>query len=146
MGKKPALLAGTALVIYAFQNVLMEVKLARFNVIALVLCAELVMLPLTLSTYAYLRSTGNAPEFPRGVLFLLTLLTGLLWWLGDVTYVSAYTMGGKVEVIATIVALFPVMTSLVKYFWTGGVPNRFQLAGYVLAAAAVYLTTRGTSR
>jgi len=39
--------------------------------------------------------------------------------------------------------MFPAAASLMKYFWTGQVPNRYHLAAYAIAVAAVALAEKG---
>ena len=140
---KPVLLACLAVILYAGQNVMMDMKLSKFSTISILVLGYLVMLPLSLIRIGSMRLTGEAIVFPNGIFLWLALLTGLIWFLADYAYVSAYTSGGSLLTITTIVTLFPVVASVAKFIWTGGLPNSYQIAGYILAATAVYLVGKG---
>ncbi len=139
---KPVLFACAAVVLYSVQNVVLGVKLAKYNTAAILIVCYLVMLPLALIGYAQTR--GAAP-FPRGAMLLLATLVGLSYFFADYFYVSAFTHGGDLVTITTILALLPVLSSIVKFVWVGGLPNVYQVAGYLFAAAAVYLVAKGSS-
>ena len=59
--------------------------------------------------------------------------------------VLVLAVGTAMDMTPTILILTPVFSSVVKYVYTGGaLPNGHQVAGYVLAAAAVYLVSKGS--
>mgnify|MGYP001581267508 CR=1 FL=1 len=143
--KNPVFLTCMAVVFYALQNVIMEMKFAKYSTVAILVIGYSVMLPLTLARISQMRFTGEAVVFPTGAILAIAFMTGILWFLGDYSYVSAYTTGGDLVTITTIIALFPVVASIIKFFFTGAVPNVYQIAGWLLAIIAVYLVGKGAA-
>ena len=136
-------LTALAVILYALQNVLMEQRLAKHSTVSILVIAYTVMLPLSLIRLLHLRLAGNPVIFPTGSLLTVALLTGLLWFASDYCYVGAYTSGGDLVTITTVIALFPVAASVIRFFITAALPNAYQFGAWLLAAAAVYLVTRG---
>jgi len=141
---KPVIFACLALMFYAVQNVFLEQKLAKYSTFSILLYMYLVMLPLVLICLAALRIKKQPILTPSGIAIGITLGCGLLYFFADYFYVGAYTSGGSVLMVTTIVIMFPIFASIVKYFWTGGLPNFYQVAGYILAFFAVLLVAKGT--
>ncbi|OHA08252.1 MAG: hypothetical protein A3A44_00450 [Candidatus Sungbacteria bacterium RIFCSPLOWO2_01_FULL_60_25] len=96
---------------------------------------------------AHPRSGRNLLRFPTGALLIFAFLFGVVYFFADFSYISAFTAaGGSVMTVTTILMMTPVFSSLVKYFYTGGgLPNGYQIAGYVLAVAAVYVVGKGNT-
>ena len=143
---KPAWMAVVAMVIYAFQNVVMEQKFgSKYSIFPLLVYIYLAMLPLALGGWAYLRMTGQPVVQPSGSMIILTILVGLAYFIADSFYLGAYTGGGDVLTVTARVVMIPVLASAIKYFWTGGLPNLYQVIGYILAVAAVIMVAKGSS-
>ncbi len=140
---KPIWLALCALVMWALQNVFLDVKLSRFSQIAILLELYLVMLPLALAAWLYMRATHQPIVAPQGWMLVLVLLSGAMYFAADYCFVSAYTSGGHLLAVSTIVVLFPLFSSIIRFLWVGGTPNRYHLAGYLLAGIAVVLLGKG---
>ncbi len=142
---KPILLALSAMIIYAIQNVIMEQKLSKYSVFPLLVYFYLAMLPMAVCGWFYLRFTNQSIFVPSGPTILVALALGLMFFAADSCYVGAYTNGGSVIVVGTIVALFPAIASTVKYFWKGSLPNIYQILGYSFALLAVFLLAKGNT-
>ena len=142
---RPVLLATAAMIIYAIQNVLLEQKLAKYSVFSLLTYFYLMMLPLTAGGWIYLKLTNQPTPSPSGWAIVLAMMTGMAYFLADSCYVGAYTNGGDIFTIAAIVVMFPALASAVRYFWVGGLPNVYQVAGYLFAALAVLLVAKGNT-
>ena len=140
---KPIWLALCALVMWALQNVFLDVKLSRFSEIAILLELYLVMLPLAFVGWLYMRGTHQTVVAPQGWMLVLVLLSGVMYFAADYCFISAYTSGGHLLAVSTIVVLFPIFSSIIRYLWVGGTPNRYHLAGYLLAGMAVLLLGKG---
>ena len=141
----PVFLTCVAVVLYALQNVIMEMKLAKYSTVAIILIVYSVMLPLSLVLISQMKFTGKVVAFPTGKILVFALLSGLIFFVADYCYISAYTIGGDLITITTIIALFPVVASIIKFFITGTVPNSYQVAGWLLAIFAVYLVGKGAA-
>lgn len=145
---KAAFLALTAITLYAGQNIVLEQKLAKFSVPAILVFMYVVMLLLTavrLGTMKVLNEAIALPIGNREVMFYV-LLCGVIYFLADYAFVGAYTVGGSVVLVSTIVALFPVLAALLKFFFYGSVPNWYQICGWVAAFIAVTLVVYGENR
>lgn len=143
--KKPVVMAFCALVLYAFTNVALEQKLSKYSVFSLMTYFYLIMLPLSVGGWIFLKSTDKAVEAPSGWMVALTMIVAVAYFAADSCFVGAYTHGGDLFTISSIVVLFPALATLVRYFWVGGRPNIYQITGYILAAVAVLLVAKGSS-
>lgn len=141
---KPIVFVFLAVILYAFQNVLLEQKLSKFTASGLLVYFYLCMLPLAFFAVGYLKITGQEISLPRGHFIALTLVGGIIYFLADFFYLSAYTSGGSVFTVTTIMMLFPLMASVVKFFWVGGVPNPCQIFGYIFGVLAVIFVVKGS--
>ncbi len=141
---KPVIYALLALVLYAFQNVFLEQKLSRYNTIALMVYFYVTLLPLALISLCYLKISGQDIVAPPGGTILTVVLVGSLYFFADYFYIGAYTSGGSVLTVTSIVIMFPVFASVIKHFWIGGFPNVFQILGYLLAVVSVLLISKGS--
>lgn len=140
---KPVVFACVAMAFYALENVLMEQKLTKYNALSLLVYFYLAMLPLALAGLGYLKLTNAQIVLPTGNAILLAMVVGVMYFFADAFYVSAYTTGGTLMVVTTIVLIFPAFASLIKFFWVGGLPNRYQIIGYALAVLAVLCVAKG---
>jgi len=141
---KPVLFACLAVLLYSSQNVILEQKLAKYHTVTILVYFYIVMLPVTLGWIAGLKITKQPFVAPSGIAILIALGVGLVYFFADFFFVGAYTSGGSVFSVTTIVIMLPVFASVIKYFWVGGLPNLYQIAGYILAFFAVFLVTKGS--
>ena len=89
---------------------------------------------------------GQEISWPNGGLLWLTVMLGTLYFLADYLYIGSFTRGGDAFTIVMIIAtLAPITTALTKYLWVGGLPNTYQIIGYVLAVVAVFFMMKGTA-
>ena len=140
---KPVLFACLAMVFYAFQNVLIEQKLSRYSTVAILVFFYASLFPAALAAFFALKASGQQVAVPSGAMMWATVGIGTLYFFGDYFYIGAYTRGGNLFTVATIVALFPALASVMKYLWTGVLPNRYHVIGYVFAFAAVAFVAKG---
>lgn len=139
---KPILLALAGMTIYSLTGVIIEQRLEKFSTVALVLIFIVPMVPIAV-VWLFIQHSHGGVKFPSGGYFWLACLLGVLYFFADYFYLGAFTSGGNAVTIATIAILAPVLSALVRYFWVGGLPNAYQVAGYILAAASVLLLVKG---
>jgi hypothetical protein len=142
---KPMIFVCIAVVCYAIQNNVMEQKLATYNPAMIITVAYLAMLPLALARLGQLKLAGETLVLPQGAVLGFMLLAGVLWFFGDYLYASAFTSGGDLITITTIIVTYPVVAALVKFIWVRGLPNRYQVISYLFAAVAVYFAAKGAA-
>lgn len=142
---RPILFAFVAMVLYAVANVVLEQKLARYNTLPLLACWYMVPAPILLSIVGYWKVTERPTGLPNGWMLVLAISMGVLYLAADSFFVGAYTQGGNLLSVTSMTVLFPAMAIAIKQVCVGGtLPNRYQVAGYILAALAVVLTTKGS--
>ncbi|MDO8622215.1 MAG: EamA family transporter [bacterium] len=140
---KPVLLATVAMVLYAIQNVVIEQRLSRVSVTAILVICYAIMLPLALARYSMIRMAGDAVAFPTGAVLVFTLVAGVTYFLADYSYIAAYTNGGTLMSVTTVAIMLPIFASIVKFAWARELPNGYQIAGYALAIIAIVLVGKG---
>lgn len=91
------------------------------------------------------KTTDAAYDFPVGGDLLMLMLMGVVFAIADYFFIGAYTNGGSLLVVTSIVTLFPVIASLIKFLLTRNIPNLWQISGYACAAVAVFLVAKGST-
>jgi len=131
------------MIFYAGANVLMEMKFSKYNNLTIMVCyaAVIFIVAATVRRMVYVEGAGF--EFPTGTALALVIVLGLLFAFADYFYIGAYTNGGNLITVTTITVMFPVFASLLKFALTRSLPNIWQVAGYITAAVAVVLVTKG---
>ena len=145
MPSRPVLYAFVAMWLYALQNVLLEVKLSKYSTMGLLVYWYFTLAPLALAGLGYLYLTGHELFLPSRSDAPMVIAVGALFFVADLFYVGAYTNGGELLAITTLVVLFPAIAQLIKFTWVGGKVNYYHLAGYALAAVAVILIGKGSA-
>lgn len=142
---KPVVFALLSMVGYAVSNVLLEAKFSNYKSLTLV---AVYTATISLSTFLVRWFVGvgdPAYQFPTGSAFGLLIVLGLVLAVSDYFMVGAYTNGGNLLTITSITVMFPVFASVLKFGLTRSMPNIWQASGYVLAALAVILVTKGST-
>jgi drug/metabolite transporter (DMT)-like permease len=142
---KPVILAVSALILYSIQNVILEQKLAKYDAFGLLMYFYFAMLPLAIIGLGYKKIMNQPAPLPEGSMIIFVLILGVVYFMADSCMVLAYTSGGSLITVATIIAMFPVVASAVKFAWTGNLPNIYQAIGYVLAFLAVIFVAKGSA-
>lgn len=133
---------GTCL--YAITGVVIEQKLEKFNTISLVILFVLPMIPLALIWLGVQKVTHQEITFPTGTALLIVMVMGVAYFFADYFYLSAFTHGGSVLTISMIILIVPAVAAIIRYFWVGGLPNTYQIIGYVLIVTAMIFITKGS--
>jgi drug/metabolite transporter (DMT)-like permease len=101
------------------------------------------MIVMTFGALAVLRAQDKAISFPAGGALYVAGITGIVFFVADAFFFSAYNNNADAFTVSSIVLMFPAATSLMKYFWAGSVPNRYHIAAYAVAVVAVVLAEKG---
>lgn len=142
---KPVVYAFLAMWLYAFSNVVIEVKLAKYTTMALLLYWYFTLAPLAVAGIGYMYLSGQKIVMPSGSDAGMAIAAAVVFFFADYFYIGAYTSGGSLLAVTTLVVLFPAIAQLIKFAWVGGSPNYYHLAGYLLAAIAVVLISKGSA-
>jgi hypothetical protein len=101
--------------------------------------------PLAAVGIGYLYLTGQNLTMPSRLDVPIVIAVGVLFFVADLFYVGAFTSGGNLLAITTLVVLFPAIAQLIKFAWVGGRLNYYHLVGYILAAVAIILIGKGSA-
>jgi drug/metabolite transporter (DMT)-like permease len=140
---KPVIFAIVAMMCYAVSNVLLETKFSKFNNLTLMVCYGAVIWVTAFVVRQVTKTTDSSFDFPKGNMFWLVMLLGIIFALADYFYVGAYTNGGDLLTVTCITVMFPVFASLIKFGITRSVPNSWQITGYLLAVVAILAISKG---
>ncbi len=142
---KPVIFSLLALLCYSVANVILEQKFSKFNNLTL-MCVYMVPILLVASIGRAVTKTSDPSfDFPTGVNLYILIFIGLLFAAADYFYIGAYTNGGNLITTTCIVAMLPVVASIVKFVWTQSSPNMYQVSGCILAVVAVLLVSKGNT-
>ena len=145
MFSRPVVYAFLAMWLYAFTNVVIEVKLSKYTTMALLLYWYFTLAPLAVAGFGYMYLTGQKIAMPSGSDAGMAIAVAAVFFLADFFYIGAYTNGGSLLAVTTLVVLVPAMAQLIKFAWVGGSPNYYHMFGYLLAAIAVVLISKGSA-
>jgi len=132
-----------AMWLYALQNVLIEVRLAKYTALSLMVYWYFTLAPLALLGIGVMYLSHQPVRMPDMKDGGVAIAIGTMFFVADYFYISAYTSGGKLMAITAVTVMIPAMAQFIKYFWVGATFNRYHLAGYLLAALAVLLINKG---
>jgi hypothetical protein len=132
-----------AMALYALQNVLLEVRLAKYSALGLMVYWYFTLAPLALLGIGAMYLSHQPVKMPSFADGGIAIAIGIMFFVADYFYISAYTGGGKLMAITTLTVMVPIIAQLIKMAWAGGSFNRYHVIGYVLAAAAVLLINKG---
>ena len=139
---RPAWFAMLGVLASASLNVLMERKLHMITPIIGVIVMEATVVVLALVIFLTTGRSTPGLTIPQGWQWVWLATCGVLLLACDFCFLSAYKGGGKVEVIATIVATFPIVAILLKYLTGGNPPNSWQIIGSLLTCLGVIIVVR----
>jgi drug/metabolite transporter (DMT)-like permease len=140
---RPVVYACLAVLLYALGNVITEQRLKPFTQFGIMAYCYVPMVLMTFAALGFLKFRGEKIAFPAGDALYVAGLIAIVFFLADTFFFSAYTHNADAFTVSSIALMFPAAASLMKYFWTGSVPNRYHLAAYVVAVVAVILAEKG---
>ncbi len=143
---KPIIFALVGMFLYSFANILVDAKLTKFNSLTIMVSYSGCIFLLSFIARQVMYTPNAGYDFPSGITLGVMVAVGLLFFAADYFYISAYTNEGNLVAIVTIMALFPVVSSAIKFALTKSLPNWWQIGGYVLALVAILLVTKGSAK
>jgi drug/metabolite transporter (DMT)-like permease len=143
---KSLMYAVIAMVLYAIQNTVIDVKLKQYSTLSLLLWFYIVLLPLAAIFLGLQKLTGQDVSLPSGNTLKLVILVATMFFIADFFFVGAYTSGGDVVAITVTISLMPVVGALIKYFWVKETLTRYHFGAIVLGLSAVVLVAIGNSK
>jgi len=140
---KQVVYACIAVLFYALGNVITEQKLKPYTQFGIMIYCYVPMVLLTFGALAIMRSRGQEISFPEGDALYVAGLIAIVFFIADGFFFSAYTNNADAFTVSSIAVMFPAAASLMKFLWTGQLPNRYHMAAYAVAVVAVALAEKG---
>jgi drug/metabolite transporter (DMT)-like permease len=142
---KPVIFTLIATICYAIANVLFDLKLSKYNILSTIICYISVILVVAILGRIFTKVDDASFDFPTGSALVAVIILGLIYVTADYFFVGAYTNGGSLVTVTSILTLVPVFASIIKFSINHTLPNRWQVVGYILASLAVLLVAKGSS-
>ena len=142
---KPAVFALLAMVFYAVTNVVLEEKFSKFNNLTLMCVYVVPVLLVAIVGRGLVKTSDPSFDFPVGSDLFILVALGFLWAAADYFYIGAFTNGGSLLMVTSIMIMFPAVASLIKFMWTQSLPNMWQVGGYLLGVCSVMLVIKGSA-
>jgi drug/metabolite transporter (DMT)-like permease len=140
---KQVVYACFAVLFYALGNVITEQKLKPYTQFATMIYCYLPMVVMTVVALGVMKSRGHTVLFPEGGALYAAGLIAIVFFIADAFFFSAYTNNADAFTVSSIAVMFPAAASLMRFIWTGQLPNRYHIAAYVVAVIAVALSEKG---
>lgn len=128
-----SLLALASWGVWAIMGSVIGTALSPFQSQAL---STLGMLPI-IAVLPFLGKKEPARNSRKGT--IVALAAGVLSCLGNVSYLYAFTRGGKAAAVIALTAMYPLVTIVLAVLLLRERLNRIQMCGIVLSLAAIYL-------
>lgn len=142
---KPVIFSFLALACYSVTNVILQEKFSKFNNLTLMCVYMVPILVVAVIGRVVTKTSDPSFDFPVGQDLAVLIGVGILFAIADYFYVGAYTNGGDLTTTTCIIAMLPVVASIIRYAWVGGIPNAYQISGYFCALLAVLLVAKGSA-
>ena len=143
---KPVLFSLIALFCTAPGNVIIQLRFSKYHSLTLMTCYISVILAITLGALRTTKTSDPSFCFPRGADLFAVVILGVIFFAADYFFVGAYTHGGTLFLVTSIIVLFPITASLIKYCFTRDYPNGYQLCGYLFGIIGVILVICGDKK
>jgi drug/metabolite transporter (DMT)-like permease len=140
---KQVIYACLAVLFYALGNVITEQKLKPYTQFATMLYCYVPMVAMTAGALGIMKFREQTIVFPNGKALYVSGLISIVFFIADGFYFSAYTNNADAFTVSSIAVMFPAAASLMRFAWTGQLPNRYHIAAYVVAIIAVALSEKG---
>lgn len=141
---KPIVYTLFAVFFYAVSNTILELKLAKYHafttlsVVGGVLCVTMFFLRLF-----FVGADDPTRPYPVGDALLILLVAAVVWMLGDSFFVSAYTSGGDVLTVTSIIIFFPLVSAGMKLAAVGKYPNMLMMVAAVILMCGAVVMAKG---
>lgn len=136
----------TACLLYSIQNVIISRHLSTLSEWLLLACAHIVSVTLAWGIILTRHRTGMELALPDGWKPWALLAVIAMFNTGaDYCFFRAYTAGGNMTVITTLVVTLPVFATIINFATGGGLPSWRHIVAWALVATAVWLVSNGKS-
>jgi drug/metabolite transporter (DMT)-like permease len=140
---KQVIYVSVAVILYALGNVMIDERLKPYTQFGIMAYSYVPMVVMTFAAIAVLKLQDKRISFPTGNALYVAGMIGIVFFVADTFFFTAYHNNADAFTVSSIVLMFPAAASLMKYFWSGSVPNRYHLAAYAVAVLAVILAEKG---
>ncbi len=130
---------------FAIGDVLMEERLTKYNNLTITMGYIPIVFIAAFIMRVAIKTSDSAYDFPTGNDLIWLVLMGAVFAVADYFFIRAYTNGGSLLVVTSIVTLFSVIASHIKFLPTRDIPNVWQLGSHACAAVAVFLVAKGST-
>ena len=141
---KPILYTCIAVLFYALGNVITEQRLKSYTQFGIMMYCYVPMLALTFAALVFMKFRNQPIAFPEGNGLYAAGVIALVFFIADTFFFSAYTNNADALTVSSIVLMFPAAASMLKFLWTREIPNRYHIAAYLFAVAAVALAEKAS--
>jgi drug/metabolite transporter (DMT)-like permease len=128
-----------AVIIYAAFNVVYDLKFRGVMQVASMSVYIGVLAAISVVAYLLRGQLGLTGTLPSGPQVWILVGIGVVLFIGDVFFLTAYNEKISLLVITTSVMLIPVVATAMKFFIGGTLPTPAQMLGYLLVAGGMYL-------
>ena len=143
---KSVIFALIAIVLYAIQNTVIDVKLKSNSTVSLLLGFYIILLPIAICHFSYMKLFGGGVVMPTGNSLLILGGVAVAFYVADYFYIGAYTAGGNVASVSIIAVLMPAVGVIMKFFWVKETPTPYHYGGFVFATLAIIFIAIGNSK
>jgi drug/metabolite transporter (DMT)-like permease len=140
---KQVIYACFAVLFYALGNVITEQRLKPYTQFATMISCYLPMIVMTALALGVMKFRGQTIVFPEGSALYVAGLIAIVFFIADGFFFSAYTNNADAFTVSSIAVMFPAAASVMRFIWTGQLPNRYHIAAYIVAVIAVALSEKG---
>jgi drug/metabolite transporter (DMT)-like permease len=134
-----------ASICYGILNNTIETRLKSYSFIATVWVIDVACAIIGSFVILGHWSFGKKLEFPidKNVI-LVAISVAVLYYVGSLLDVFAYTIGGRAFDISTIFVAIPITVGVIMVFSNRGLPNAYQIVAFLLVAIASVLFAVGS--
>ena len=140
---KQILYAFGAVLFYALGNVITEQKLKPYTQFGTMIFCYIPMVAMTATALGVMKARGTTIALPSGSAIYFAGLIAIVFFIADTFFFSAYANNADAFTVSSIAVMFPAAASLMRFFWTRELPNRYHIAAYLVAIIAVVLSEKG---
>lgn len=142
---KSILFSIVAVFLYSMSNVILELRLSKYQTLTTLVLTGGVLCLSAFLVRLFVKGDDPSFAFPTDSGLLWAIAACLIFAVADWFYISAYTSGGDLLTITSIVIFFPMVAATIKLAITGHYPNLWQVAGWGVMVCGVLLMAKGVA-
>lgn len=138
------LLGAATMLVYAFVIVMLKDFSKHYNVFVIGVCYLPIQF-IAMGGMLWMTTYFKGPlPFPKGSMWWLVLVLGMLYTLGSTLNYTAYATGGSVAMMSCMTLLMPLFASAINFVLTRELPNAWQASAYVAGTVTLLLLIKGS--